>query len=145
MKTNRNPAAAGPRMPRSRHIAGTTMTRGNTVVTRIYTLFTRSFTHYFSAREPLSKSRIINELDLKLTSKTSNIYTITPRKTCLHRGVFYWALSLFLLACGQAAEPKNILFCIADDWSWPHAGVFGDKVVRTPNIGRLAREGMLFT
>jgi arylsulfatase A-like enzyme len=48
-----------------------------------------------------------------------------------------------------AAEPVrrkvNILFCIADDWSWPHAGALGDKVARTPNIDRLAREGMIFT
>lgn len=45
----------------------------------------------------------------------------------------------------DAASRKNILFCIADDWSWPHAGALGDKVVRTPNIDRLAREGMIFT
>jgi N-sulfoglucosamine sulfohydrolase len=43
-----------------------------------------------------------------------------------------------------AARP-SILFAIADDWSWPHAGVYGDKVVRTPTFDRLAREGVLFT
>ena len=35
----------------------------------------------------------------------------------------------------------NILLAIADDWAWPHAGVAGDKVVRTPAFDRLAREG----
>jgi N-sulfoglucosamine sulfohydrolase len=39
----------------------------------------------------------------------------------------------------------NILFCLADDWSWPHAGVYGDKVVRVPTFDRIAREGALFT
>ncbi|MEK7677869.1 MAG: sulfatase [Verrucomicrobiota bacterium] len=39
----------------------------------------------------------------------------------------------------------NILFCIADDWSWPHAGIYGDTVVRTPTFDRVAREGVLFT
>ena len=43
------------------------------------------------------------------------------------------------------ARPSNILFCIADDWSWPHAGAYGDRVVRTPNFDRVAREGALFT
>lgn len=38
----------------------------------------------------------------------------------------------------------NILFCIADDWGWPHAGVYGDKVVKTPTFDRIAREGILF-
>lgn len=46
----------------------------------------------------------------------------------------------------QAPGPKrpNILFCIADDWSRPHAGAYGDPVVRTPTFDRLAREGALF-
>lgn len=43
-----------------------------------------------------------------------------------------------------AARP-NILFCFADDWSWPHAGAYGDKVVKTPAFDRVAREGFLFT
>ncbi|MBI1374739.1 MAG: sulfatase-like hydrolase/transferase [Phycisphaera sp.] len=38
----------------------------------------------------------------------------------------------------------NILFCLADDWGWPHAGVYGDPVVKTPTFDRLAREGVLF-
>lgn len=38
----------------------------------------------------------------------------------------------------------NFLFVIADDWSAPHAGVYGDPVVQTPNFDRVAREGVLF-
>lgn len=38
----------------------------------------------------------------------------------------------------------NVLFCLADDWGWPHAGVYGDRVVQTPAFDRLAREGVLF-
>jgi len=46
----------------------------------------------------------------------------------------------------DAAPPErpNILFCIADDWGWPHAGAYGDPVVRTPAFDRVAREGVLF-
>ncbi len=39
----------------------------------------------------------------------------------------------------------NILFAIADDWSWPHAGIAGAKVLQTPTFDRVAREGVLFT
>ncbi len=38
----------------------------------------------------------------------------------------------------------NILLCIADDWSWPHASIADDPVVRTPAFDRVAREGVLF-
>ncbi len=42
------------------------------------------------------------------------------------------------------ADRPNILFCLADDWGWPHAGACGDPVVKTPTFDRLAREGVLF-
>ncbi|MEY2410287.1 MAG: N-sulfoglucosamine sulfohydrolase [Verrucomicrobiota bacterium] len=48
----------------------------------------------------------------------------------------------------ESAVPKrrlpNIVICVADDWSWPHAGAYGDRVVKTPNFDRVAREGVLF-
>jgi len=47
-------------------------------------------------------------------------------------------------ASGKAAARPNILFCLADDWGWPHAAVYGDKVVKTPAFDRLAREGVRF-
>ncbi|MEC9091323.1 MAG: sulfatase [Planctomycetota bacterium] len=43
----------------------------------------------------------------------------------------------------QVAKP-NILFCIADDWGCPHAGAYGDPVVKTPAFDRIAREGVVF-
>ncbi len=38
----------------------------------------------------------------------------------------------------------NILMCVADDWSYGHASIYGDPVVKTPNFDRVAREGALF-
>lgn len=51
-----------------------------------------------------------------------------------------------LVSCDQKKLPEkpNILFCIADDWGWPHAGVYGDRSVHTPNFDRLATAGLLF-
>ncbi|MFP6899368.1 MAG: sialate O-acetylesterase, partial [Opitutales bacterium] len=39
----------------------------------------------------------------------------------------------------------NILFAIADDWSFGHAGAYGCKWVDTPSFDRVADEGILFT
>ena len=62
------------------------------------------------------------------------------------------AVVFILLACATLAfnaqtPPKqpNILLAIADDWSWPHAGAYGDPTVKTPVFDRIAREGVLFT
>ncbi len=56
-----------------------------------------------------------------------------------------------LCAMSMAAEPAapsakpNILFAVADDWSYGHAGAYGCSWVRTPAMDRVAREGILFT
>ena len=43
------------------------------------------------------------------------------------------------------ANRPNIVLAIADDWSFPHASIYGDRTVRTPNFDRIAREGARFT
>ncbi len=49
-----------------------------------------------------------------------------------------------------AAEPAklpakpNILFAVADDWSFGHAGAYGCKWIATPAMDRVARDGLLF-
>jgi arylsulfatase A-like enzyme len=76
----------------------------------------------------------------------------TPTFTASLVGV--WCALSGLALSGLAADPAappplkarpNVLFCIADDWSWPHAGAYDDLVVKTPNFDRVAREGALFT
>jgi arylsulfatase A-like enzyme len=54
------------------------------------------------------------------------------------------AITLGLDAQTAPTRP-NILLAIADDWSWPHAGAYGDPAVKTPAFDRIAREGALFT
>jgi len=43
-----------------------------------------------------------------------------------------------------ASSKPNILFAIADDWSYGHAGAYGCKWIKTPAMDRVAREGILF-
>ena len=47
-------------------------------------------------------------------------------------------------AAGAPARP-NILFLLADNWLYDHAGANGDRVVKTPVFDRMAREGVRFT
>ncbi len=58
------------------------------------------------------------------------------------------ALSYMIYGCnsnnGKAPRP-NILFCIADDASYPHMGAYGCSWVKTPGFDRVAKEGILFT
>ncbi len=60
-------------------------------------------------------------------------------------GLAFQRLAQPLFAEAPARDRPNILLMIADDWQWPHAGVYGDKAVKTPNFDRLAREGALFS
>jgi len=63
----------------------------------------------------------------------------------MKRVLILMSLVLFIQSCQQEVETApNILFAIADDWGWPHAGAYGDPVVQTPAFDRIAREGLLF-
>jgi arylsulfatase A len=59
-------------------------------------------------------------------------------------------LLLLLTACARepdapaAVEPPNIIYILADDLGYGELGIYGQKRIRTPNIDRLAREGMRF-
>jgi arylsulfatase A len=48
--------------------------------------------------------------------------------------------------CQGAAGPKpNIIFILADDLGYGELGCFGQEKIRTPNIDRIAAEGMKFS
>ena len=46
---------------------------------------------------------------------------------------------------GIAQEKPNIVFIIIDDLGWKDVGYMGSNYYETPNIDRLARQGMIFT
>ncbi|MBV6644640.1 MAG: sulfatase [Cyclobacteriaceae bacterium] len=45
----------------------------------------------------------------------------------------------------SSADQPNILFILADDFGWKDAGFNGSQFFETPNLDRLASEGMFFT
>jgi arylsulfatase A-like enzyme len=61
------------------------------------------------------------------------------RLTCLI------SLSLFLLGAVQAASSKpNLVFILCDDLAQGDLGCYGQKLIQTPNLDRMAAEGTLF-
>lgn len=45
---------------------------------------------------------------------------------------------------GRPGEPPNIVFILADDLGWADLGCYGSSRIRTPNLDRLAGEGLRF-
>src|SRR6266436_2262682 len=64
----------------------------------------------------------------------------------LSRLVILLACTLLALASAPAAERKpNIIFILADDLGIGELGCYGQEKIKTPNLDRLAAEGMRFT
>lgn len=60
------------------------------------------------------------------------------------------ALTMVVPCIGMATEPRptskpNIVFILADDLGFGDLGCYGQKKIKTPNLDRMAAEGMRFT
>ena len=55
------------------------------------------------------------------------------------------ALAPLLAASTLADERPNIVFIMVDDMGWADIGAYGSEVTHTPNLDRMAEEGMMFT
>jgi arylsulfatase A-like enzyme len=66
-------------------------------------------------------------------------------------GGWRWRWAAALLGIGavaqaaQAAEQPNIIFFLVDDMGWMDCGFNGSQYYETPNMDRLAKQGMCFT
>ncbi len=54
-------------------------------------------------------------------------------------------ISAAVLGAGQATRQPNILFLTADDLGWKDLGCYGNPDIPTPNLDRLAGQGVRFT
>lgn len=61
--------------------------------------------------------------------------------------VYVFAALVLTTGCGKKTSQQewNILFILVDDMGWKDLGCYGSDFYETPNIDRLAAEGMLFT
>jgi arylsulfatase A len=57
------------------------------------------------------------------------------------------SFSLLFFSCKEEVERSkpNIIYILADDLGYGDLGCYGQKTIRTPNIDKLAKEGILFT
>ena len=57
---------------------------------------------------------------------------------------FFLLLILFFTTLlGKALPPPSIVWVVIEDAS-PHVGCYGETLIKTPNIDRMAAEGMRF-
>ncbi len=66
----------------------------------------------------------------------------TTLAVLLHLSLLFCGNGLF--SAGPAARP-NIIFVLTDDFGWGDLGSFGGAFVPTPNLDRMAREGIRLT
>ena len=71
-----------------------------------------------------------------------------PPRCAIHQTMLLRTLCLLLLAitCGPAVGAKpNIIFVLSDDLAQGDLGVYGQKLISTPSLDRMAAEGTRYT
>ena len=53
--------------------------------------------------------------------------------------------AIFPPAVAGAAERPNVVIVLVDDFGWGDPSCYGNTTVKTPNMDRLAKEGVRFT
>ena len=58
-----------------------------------------------------------------------------------------WAMMPLLSACGgqQEQQKPNIIYIMCDDLGYNDLACYGQQYINTPNLDRMAKEGMRFT
>ena len=59
--------------------------------------------------------------------------------------IFYTTTCFLVSAVAQNKRPPNIIYIYADDLGYGELGCYGQSIIQTPHLDRMAREGMRFT
>ena len=84
---------------------------------------------------------------LRLQQNVASFFTHRSRLVgvALSLGVFMFATMFASLGSAQESSPPNIIFVMADDLGYGDLGCYGQELIQTPNLDRMAHEGMRFT
>ena len=88
-------------------------------------------------------------------SCSENYHPKIKRMKVTTRGIVLSLFTLILLSCGARQEAKkepiaeektqpNIIFIFADDWGYADLGIHGSTFCKTPNLDKMAAEGIDF-
>ncbi len=87
----------------------------------------------------------------KINSVVHQLLTIHRSPFIVHRLIGIVLVLSSFTSCGnkntvaEKKTPPNIVFLLVDDLGWNDIGCYGSTFYETPNIDRLAKEGMRFT
>lgn len=71
---------------------------------------------------------------------------MSPKEShCLMKPLLFLGLAVLSVAVSRGAEKPNLIWIMADDLGYGDLGCYGQKVIQTPHLDRMAREGMRFT
>jgi arylsulfatase A-like enzyme len=56
----------------------------------------------------------------------------------------FWILIFIFCGCSKKADPPNIILIMADDLGWGDVGFNGNKLIKTPALNAMAKNGMIF-
>ena len=98
---------------------------------------------------PLMTLHIMNTFEARF-NMANRIALLSSARAEARGSLFVWVkLSLLLMLIGAArafaADRPNIVFLLTDDMRWDAMACAGNTIVQTPNLDRLAAEGVRFT
>ena len=76
--------------------------------------------------------------------------TVTIMYCRIKKGVYASLISILIMGCGRMEvalkkpERPNIIFIMSDDHAYQAISAYQDNLIATPNIDRIAQQGMLF-
>jgi len=65
-----------------------------------------------------------------------------------HLNYYFFIITIFVFSCSSVEETNvkpNILFIMSDDHAYQAISAYDNRLIQTPNIDRIANEGILFS